>query len=1315
MQWSHAPTRHTSRRVTCALASPQKNEREEKTHTNEQPASAILLVSLNITRVVSSFVGAIHFKEHNRAHCSSRTCTEIDLFVHKMRSATYKFILVGLSLFPLAVKGFSLVSLQTTFGDAKQISAVPWTQSVTGHLLSQLPTAIFAESTSTTTTTTRNSSTLTKTQVAAWCLSQQLLFVLKREELSIEEEDGQKNVAQMIRWLNTRLLFGCTALEYVEQAVAAREESSYDAITMSQQDQNKLDAMLDFTEFDSPYLDDEDENFGYYEEEEDFAVLDDEALDTAEPFDGKDESDEDDFSDLSSISRALEDELLESQEQFVLQEEPEQNADTPSVYNYGRPLEIVQSNVPPLQTPINVNSMVSGSDEVSTGDDENKDEETITPDVAAVDKVESMAAEESDYSVPTTTTAAPELDDKPVMDSSSNTISQSSVATPLGEDDKAGAEATMDMNVSTNTLVELVPTDTQSNGVNENTAQHRVEPFLTVEKYENHETLESEELELQIVNGTTNGNFFAEPKLTTRSEETEAAVVQDESVANEAKTTSYQARLYKASALIAHSFETKEFSPPFWTRNGNVQTIASFLARENNPTLTEFKWDERQRMETPDGDFFVVDWKYSDLDENVGRPSSEVPLVLLCHGLESNSDSYLAKDMARAFINVGMDVACINFRGCSDEINRGPVGYHLGFTDDLKFMVEHVMESRRGSRLYLSGFSLGANVVTKLLAEWGTDAFSKYNIRGAAVNALPFDFTKIGPNFCSGLTKSLYGDGLLKSLQNRVLLNYDSQNYSFSKDELMNCKTVREFDDLVVCDVYDFDGVDDYHRKCSTVSVLDQVAVPELVIQALDDPFFEGNTNPPNNASQPLRIQYTQHGGHCGYWQNEEPGPEPTWMPLQLARFLKHVDEQQSSLYELYGVVPKDQPYTDGVTKQSSGLGRLRAAQLSHSFIVRDYNPSSYATNSHLQTVMGALYRKESMYASPDLLSFVSEIPKLNDKLKGGAFQWDEFKWDRRQRFETSDNDFFDVDWKTSGLDFASDDTPLVIICHGLQASSDSPLVKDMAEAFLNHGMGAACINFRGCSGEVNRTPRGYHLGFTEDLLQLVLHVNKVHPNKRIYLSAFSLGANVMTNFLADLGNDAAKYNIAGAAVNALPYEVSKSTMNLNSDGLTKTLYADRILESMYVRVEEMFDNGVEFGFEREKIRECKTIMDMENLVVAPFFDFEDAWDYYDKTSTLPRLDEVAVPELVIQSEDDPFLLGQTPIENKAERPLRIHYTKHGGHCGHVFHCTDQAYPTSWMPTELARFLAHVDLSLKSDPVTLAKAQNQNTEKEILN
>ena len=93
--------------------------------------------------------------------------------------------------------------------------------------------------------------------------------------------------------------------------------------------------------------------------------------------------------------------------------------------------------------------------------------------------------------------------------------------------------------------------------------------------------------------------------------------------------------------------------------------------------------------------------------------------------------------MAQAYVEDGFDVVCMNFRGCCGQPNDTIGGYHLGFTDDLKHflkMISKMVEQDYFEQrpVYLSGFSLGANVVIKTLGELGDAAMTLYNVQGAA-------------------------------------------------------------------------------------------------------------------------------------------------------------------------------------------------------------------------------------------------------------------------------------------------------------------------------------------------------------------------------------------------------------------------------------------------------------------------------------------------------------------------------------------------------------------------------------------------------
>ncbi len=379
--------------------------------------------------------------------------------------------------------------------------------------------------------------------------------------------------------------------------------------------------------------------------------------------------------------------------------------------------------------------------------------------------------------------------------------------------------------------------------------------------------------------------------------------------------------------------------------------------------------------------------------------------------------------------------------------------------------------------------------------------------------------------------------------------------------------------------------------------------------------------------------------------------------------------------------------------------------EISRSFQFREYNPTTWSTNNHFQTIVGTLYRKEAMYSRGSLEDFgilldILGVEKMSDEARKPL---DEFEWDQRYRVETKDGDYYIADWKYAKTrQSGEDENPVCLICHGLESCSDSEIVREIAIACNENNMDAACLNFRGChdSGEsCNLTPRGYHLGFTDDLMQQIEEVHEKNPNRRIYLSGFSLGAGVVTRLLTQLGPKASEYNICGAAVNAVPFDVMQNYMALNGPGFTRSVYGERLLKSMKIRMAKQYDQGG-FTFDKSEIEKCQTIMDIENLAICPVFGFDDAYDYYKRVKTIDKLQQVCVPQYVIQARDDPFFVGLEELADDDSIPLRIQYTDYGGHCGYILHqreSDEMNCKTSWMPRQLARFLAHIEEERGSD------------------
>lgn len=424
-------------------------------------------------------------------------------------------------------------------------------------------------------------------------------------------------------------------------------------------------------------------------------------------------------------------------------------------------------------------------------------------------------------------------------------------------------------------------------------------------------------------------------------------VVDQEDGSHLDQETDIDLTIRKKAVDVALSYKPTSFRPASFAKNPHVQTIGGAFLRglRFNPqgprldfsywpplrisksvnnmdySLSNW-WDKRVRILTPDGDFFDADYKYcpnvsKNTSNNNNNNNNEIyyaanetekkmaqdpGLVVMVHGLESSSSSPQMIDAATAFLAINMDVICVNFRSCSGEPNRRPGAYHLGFTEDLRFFLSEILPQQNLSMkrdVYLVGFSLGANVILKLLGEMQTSAFSLYNVRGAAVSAAPFDLIKSAPKFAGTMfNRFIYDSNFLRTLKRKAINQYEMlrEDVPYNIEEIKRAQSIAEFENAFIAPVYGFTDNVDYYRKTSCISFIDSIRVPTLVINSLDDPFFDPSCYPRECNSRPVKLHYTSYGGHLGFMLHQEPSCEDkatattsSWMPSELARFFKHV------------------------------------------------------------------------------------------------------------------------------------------------------------------------------------------------------------------------------------------------------------------------------------------------------------------------------------------------------------------------------------------------------------------------------------------
>ena len=389
------------------------------------------------------------------------------------------------------------------------------------------------------------------------------------------------------------------------------------------------------------------------------------------------------------------------------------------------------------------------------------------------------------------------------------------------------------------------------------------------------------------------------------------------------------------------------------------------------------------------------------------------------------------------------------------------------------------------------------------------------------------------------------------------------------------------------------------------------------------------------------------------------------------------------------------------------------AEQVLAAKVIRSYERTNdkfdpWLTNGHVQTIMGAYLKDICSYVPKwtAIFFFVKCLFKLMMGHEASSI------WTNRESLDTPDGDVFHVDFvMTQNFTGASaDEAPWVILCHGLESNAASTTSMDLASGYLKNGMNVACLNYRTCDGTHNKKLGCYHFGFTSDLQQYIDYLRNDKKYKGpIYLSGFSLGANLVLYYLGKLGKDAIRQNIHGGAVLCAPLNQEINQHTLNAKGFNRNVYVANLLSTLKARAEWQYKEFCEGKpnapqFDYPAAMKATTLMEFDDAYTAPVYGFKDCWDYYRQTSSIHHLDNIHVPTMIVNAKNDVFFeptLWPTKksCEHGGPAPLKMIQESVGGHLGFMFHRVPQSDQRlkspgpSWVATELSDFIKHVHAS----------------------
>lgn len=333
------------------------------------------------------------------------------------------------------------------------------------------------------------------------------------------------------------------------------------------------------------------------------------------------------------------------------------------------------------------------------------------------------------------------------------------------------------------------------------------------------------------------------------------------------------------------------------------------------------------------------------------------------------------------------------------------------------------------------------------------------------------------------------------------------------------------------------------------------------------------------------------------------------------------------------------------------------------SFSPVPFNPPFWLSNPHLQSILPKFFAPKA----PDYRRLIME-----DSLGETDIAYD----------------FYDAHL-INKADDTLEQTPLIVLFHGMEGSSDSHYARALAYQIHAQGWHFVVAHFRSCGGIPANGRVFYNAGDTGEVHHMLQNLSQNYAD--IYAVGVSLGGNALAKYMGEYGDKAL---CKGAVVISAPVDMSSAAISMHSF-LSHRIYTPYLLNPI---IQKALANDINKE-EIASIKAAKRISDFDNIFTAPRHGYRSKNDYYHSASALPYLIDVTRPLLLVSAKDDPFL-GFTATPNDVSDSVTILDTEHGGHVGYIRYRSDKnnskngakssKFDINWIPETVSAFFQSI-------------------------
>jgi predicted alpha/beta-fold hydrolase len=327
-----------------------------------------------------------------------------------------------------------------------------------------------------------------------------------------------------------------------------------------------------------------------------------------------------------------------------------------------------------------------------------------------------------------------------------------------------------------------------------------------------------------------------------------------------------------------------EFQPRRFLSNGHLQTIAgNYLSRADDLPVAEAQLVEVSPAIANQIASQVLCHCHWQLEEvRAARPTA-----IIVHGLEGSSDSQYVIGNSNKLWRAGCNVIRMNMRNCGGTEALSSTLYHSGLSNDVLVVMNFFVAQYGLRSMSLIGYSMGGNLVLKLAGELGTAAPATLR---SVIGVSPAVDLQPSADALHLPQNRLYELKFLHNLLRRFRRKAMLFPRAYDRNRATGIRSLREFDDRITALYSGFTGADDYYNRAAAAGVLDRIAVPALILHAMDDPFvrFSDESRDKMKENPNITLMECNHGGHCAFLAQPDgtSGYDGYWAEHTLLRFL---------------------------------------------------------------------------------------------------------------------------------------------------------------------------------------------------------------------------------------------------------------------------------------------------------------------------------------------------------------------------------------------------------------------------------------------